>query len=299
MRGTEYAELSAFVEVARERSFRRAAARLGLSPSALSRVIRGLEERLGTRLLNRTTRSVAPTDAGTELYERLAGAMAEISQAVASVGEHTDKPSGKLRLNLPKLVASVVFAGRFKAFGEAHPGIRLELTVDDGFTDIVAGGFDAGIRSAESLPRDMIAVPVTGKMRAVVVGAPSYFEAMPKPKLPLDLKQHRCINYRFHNTGALYRWSFTKRGKEMSLTVEGCVSVNDVDLCIQAAVDGAGLAYVLESYARREIESGRLVTVLDDWCVPFGGFHLYYPSRRQMPASLKALIKFLSTSPPA
>ncbi len=299
MRGTEYAELSAFVEVARERSFRRAAARLKLSPSALSRVIRGLEERLGTRLLNRTTRSVAPTDAGIELYERLAGAMEEISLAVASVGEHTDKPSGTLRLNLPKLVANVVFAGRFKAFGEEHPDIRLELTVDDGFTDIVAGGFDAGIRPVESLPRDMIAVPVTGKMRAVVVGAPSYLEAMPKPKSPLDLKQHRCIGYRFHNTGALYRWSFTKRGKETSLAVEGCVTVNDVDLCIQAAVDGAGLAYVLESYAKREIESGQLVTVLDDWCVSFGGFHLYYPSRRQMPATLKALIKFLSTSPPA
>jgi DNA-binding transcriptional LysR family regulator len=277
MRGAEYAELAAFVAVARERSFRRAATRLGLSPSALSRVIRGLEERLGTRLLNRTTRSVAPTD------------------AVAAVGEHNEKPSGTVRLNLPKLVASVLFAGNLGDFSLEYPDIRLELTVDDGFSDIVAGGFDAGIRPAESVPRDMVAIPVTGKMYVAVVGSPGYFETHSKPHGPLDLKDHSCINYRFAATGALYKWSFAKRGKEIVVAVDGNLTVNDIDLCVQGALDGAGLAYVLEKYAEPYIESGRLVRVLDDWCVPFGGFHLYYPGRRQMPATLRALITFLAT----
>jgi DNA-binding transcriptional LysR family regulator len=295
MRGAEYAELAAFVAVARERSFRRAATRLGLSPSALSRVIRGLEERLGTRLLNRTTRSVAPTDEGTRLYDRLEGAMSEISDAVAAVGEHNEKPSGTVRLNLPKLVASVLFAGNLGDFSLEYPDIRLELTVDDGFSDIVAGGFDAGIRPAESVPRDMVAIPVTGKMYVAVVGSPGYFETHSKPHGPLDLKDHSCINYRFAATGALYKWSFAKRGKEIVVAVDGNLTVNDIDLCVQGALDGAGLAYVLEKYAEPYIESGRLVRVLDDWCVPFGGFHLYYPGRRQMPATLRALITFLAT----
>lgn len=294
MKSNEYAELTAFLAVARERSFRRAAARLSVSPSALSRVIRGLEERLGTRLLNRTTRSVAPTDAGLALFDRVAGAMDEINQAVASVGNHVDKPAGTLRLNLPKLVATLVFAQRFGRFVAEYPDIRLELTVDDGFTDIVAGGFDAGIRPAENVPRDMIAVAVTEKIRVVVVGAPGYFANHPKPLSPLDLKQHNCINYRFANTGALYKWAFAKHGKEMALTVEGRVTVNDIDLCIAAAIDGAGLAYVLEDYVQRELAAGQLVQVLEDWCTPFGGFHLYYPGRRQMPATLRAFIDFMS-----
>jgi DNA-binding transcriptional LysR family regulator len=297
MRGTEYAELAAFVAVARERSFRRAAARLGLSPSALSRVIRGLEERLGTRLLNRTTRSVAPTDEGMKLYERLDGAMSEITHAVAAVGEHNDKPSGSIRLNLPKLLASVVFGGQLGAFCAEYPDIRLELTVDDGFSDIVAGGFDAGIRPAESVPRDMIAVAVTGKMRVAVVASPAYFETRPRPQIPLDLKDHACINFRFANTGALYKWTFSRRGKEMAMAVDGQLTVNDIDLCVQGALEGAGLAYVLESYASPHIEAGRLVRVLDDWCAPFGGFQLYYPGRRQMPAALRALIRFLASRP--
>lgn len=294
MKSNEYAELTAFVAVARERSFRRAAARLGVSPSALSRVIRGLEERLGTRLLNRTTRSVAPTEAGMALYDRVTDAMDEIDQAVASVGNHVDKPSGTLRLNLPKLVASLVFAQRFGRFATEYPDIRLELTVDDGFTDIVAGGFDAGIRPADSVPRDMIAVAVTEKIRVAVVGAPSYFASQPPPQSPLDLKQHSCINYRFAHTGALYKWAFAKQGKELALAVDGRVTLNDVDLCIAAAIDGAGLAYVHEDCVKRELANGQLVRVLEDWCAPYGGFQLYYPGRRQMPATLRAFINFMS-----
>lgn len=296
MRGTEYAELAAFVAVAQERSFRRASVRLGLSPSALSHTIRELEERLGAKLLNRTTRSVAPTDAGLGLLDRLAPAFADIAGAVGAVSAFRNRPSGTVRVNLPKLAAQMALAPAFGRFARAYPEVRLELTVDDGLTDIVAGGFDAGIRPGERVQRDMVAVRVTPDLRTAVVGSPGYLASRPRPHTPRNLRGYACINYRWAGSRALYRWPFGKAGEALEVAVEGPLTLNDTDLILAAALDGVGLACLLESAVAGHVAAGRLVRVLEEWCQPFPGFFLYYPGRRQVPTALRALIDFLQVS---
>ena len=293
MRGAGYAELAAFVAVTQERSFRRAAVRMGLSPSALSHTVRALEERLGTRLLHRTTRSVGPTEAGQTLFDRLAPAFADITGAVAAVSAFRDRPAGAVRLNLPRLAAYMLFAPAFGRFTRAYPDVRLELTVEDALTDIVAGGFDAGIRPGERVQRDMVAVRVTPDLRVAVVASPAYLAARGVPRTPRDLRDHACINYRWAGSGALYRWDFERQGEMFDVVVEGPLTLNDTDLILAAALDGVGLASTLESSVANHIAAGRLVRVLEDWCQPFPGFFLYYPSRRQVPPALRALIDFM------
>ncbi len=293
MRGADYADLMSFVAVARELSFRRAALRLGLSPSALSHAIRELEARLGAKLLNRTTRSVALTDAGRELFERLRPAFADIDGAVEAVSAYRDRPSGIVRLNLPKLAAHMVLASAFSRFGRTYPDVRLEVTVDDDLTDIVAGGFDAGIRPGERLQRDMIAVRITPDLRTAIVGSPDYFASRPAPLKPEDLQDHACINYRWSGSGVLYRWPFQRDGKTFEVQVDGPLTLNDTDLILAAALDGVGLACLLEDRVASEEAAGRLVRVLDDYSPFFPGFFLYYAGRRQTPPALRALIEFL------
>lgn len=292
MRGTEYSELAAFVAVAQQRSFRRAAAHLGLSRSALSHTIRALEERLGAKLLNRTTRSVAPTEAGLGLLTRLAPAFGEIAGAVAAVGA-SGGPSGTVRLNVPRMAAQMVLAPLFGRFARAYPAILFDISVDDGLTDIVARGFDAGVRLGESVQRDMVAVQITPNLRTAIVGSPSYFAVHPVPQTPQDLRGHACINYRWVGSGALCRWEFERDGQVLEVAVEGPLTLNDPDLIVGAALDGVGLACAIETQVAGHLAEGRLVRVLADWCPPFPGFFLYYPGRRHMPGSLRALIDFL------
>lgn len=302
MRGRDYGELAAFVAVVEELSFRRAATRLGLSPSALSHTVRGLEERLGVRLLNRTTRSVATTDAGLALFARLAPAFGDISSALEGVSAYREGPAGTVRVNLPKLAADLIFRKTLGAFARKYPDVRLELTIDDAFTDIVAGGFDAGVRPGGLLQQDMVAVRATPDLRIAIVGAPSYFASRNAagegvPRHPRDLHLHSCIAHRLTRTGATYRWPFEKRGKVLELEPKGALVVNDVDLALAAALDGAGLTCTLEDQVAEHLRAGRLVRVLEDWCQPFPGFFLYYPSRRQMPVALRALVDFLRARP--
>jgi DNA-binding transcriptional LysR family regulator len=298
MRGTEFAELAAFLAVVRERSFRRAASRLSLSPSALSHTIRALEDRLGVRLLNRTTRSVAPTEPGQALFDRIAPAFTEISGAVDVVRASHGRPSGTVKLNCPKLAADLVLAPMLGLFARRYPDIRLEVRVDDDLSDIVAEGFDAGIRPGERVQRDMVAVRLTPALRTVVVGSPDYLAAHPAPRHPRDLREHACINYRWPRSGALYRWPLAKRGRSLEVEVQGLLTVNNVDLLLDAALAGAGLICTLEQHAAEHLAGGRLVRVLEDWCRPFPGFFLYYPSRRQIPPALRCLVDFLQAPRP-
>jgi len=293
MRGSEFGELAAFVAVVEQLSFRRAATRLGVTPSSLSHSIRALEERLGARLLNRTTRSVAATEAGLALFGRVAPAFTEIVGAVGGVSAFRDRPAGTLRINLPKLAAELVFGPKLGLFTRTYPEIRLELTIDDGLADIVAAGFDAGIRPGELLQKDMVAVRVTPDLRVAVVGSPQYFASRTRPRTPQDLREHACLAYRWTRSGAVHRWPFKKRGKSLEVLPTGPVVINDVDMMVRAALDGAGLICTLENSVATHVADGRLVRVLEDWCRPFPGFFLYYPSRRQLPFALRTLVDFL------
>ncbi|MCG5244244.1 LysR family transcriptional regulator [Azospirillum doebereinerae] len=293
MRGSDFAELMGFLAVAEERSFRRAAQRLAMSPSALSHSIRSLEQRLGTRLLNRTTRSVAPTVAGQALFDRLRPAIAEMDGAVRDVGAFQTQPSGTVRLNTPRIAARLVVMPKLAAFRTAHPGVRLDLVIDDAMTDVVAKGFDAGIRSGTLVHQDMTAVRLTADLRMAVVGSPAYFAAHPPPKVPGDLQDHVCLTYRWQDTGALYRWHFEGPDGAMDITVENILTVNDTDFLLEAALQGLGLAFQPESFVAASLARGELVRVLDEWCKPFSGFHLYYPRRPHMPAALRAFIDFV------
>ena len=298
MRGTDYSDLASFVAVADVLSFRRAAERLGLSRSALSHATRELEARLGTRLLNRTTRSVALTDAGRALLDRLRPAFADIAGAVETVRAYGDRPSGTVRINLPKLAADIVLASAFGRFAATCPDVRLEVTVDDDLTDIVAGGYDAGVRPGERLQRDMMAVRITRDLRTAVVGSPAYFAGRAPPDRPEDLQDHACINYRWRRSGALYRWPFVRDDKAFDVQVEGPLTLNDTDLILAAALDGVGLACLLEDRVASDLADGRLVRVLEDRSPTFPGFFLYYPGRRQTPPALRALIDFLQIAKP-
>ena len=288
----EFGVLAAFVAVAEERSFTRAAKRLGVSPSALSHAIRGLEERIGVRLLARTTRSVAPTEAGEQLFTRVRPAFGDIRQALDQVTGLRDRPAGRVRLLLPRSAAMIALVPKLAQFARDYPDVVLDVATDNSRMDLVAAGFDAGIEIGEFIQKDMVAVRVSEDLRAAIVGSPQYFASHPKPKHPRDLLNHACINFR-HGSSGVYGWEFDKGKQSLTMAVEGPLIVDDAELSVRAALDGIGVAFALEHYAGPFIATGELVRVLEDWCPPFPGYFLYYPSRRQQPAALSALIKML------
>ncbi len=290
----DLAELSAFATVAEERSFTRAAARLTMSQSALSHSIRGLEKRLGIQLLARTTRSVAPTAAGASLLQELAPALERIERAVAETRKQRDTPSGRIRLIIPRTATEMVILPKLAQFARTYPEIMLEVTSSNDPVDLVAGEYDAGVQLGEFIQRDMIAVRVTKEMRLAVVGSPEYFESNTIPRHPQDLKDHSCIGFRFSN--GLYRWEFEKGRKALTVSPQGPASFDDPDLVIQAVLDGVGIGTAMEDKLTDLIAKGRLVQVLRDWCPSFPGYFLYYPSRRNQPAALAALIDALRLS---
>jgi len=292
--GDNLGALSAFAVVAEERSFTRAAVRLGVSRSAVSHLMQALEERLGLRLLARTTRTVAPTEAGERLLAQLRPALQGIAAAVTDVGRLRATPAGTVRLIAPAMVLATVLSPKLKKFARDYPDVVLDITSeDDTRGDLVAGRFDAGIHLGEFLQRDMVAVKVTGPQRAAIVAAPAYIDAHPRPKTPRDLTAHRCLCYRMGTGGPVYRWEFEKRGRPMTVSVSGPLIVTDVEFLIGAALDGLGLAFTLEDYVADYVARGELVRVLEDWCPPFDGYFLYYPSRRHQPPALKALVDTL------
>ncbi len=285
--------LAAFLTVAQERSFTRAAKRLGVSPSALSHAIKGLEEQIGVRLLARTTRSVAPTDAGDQLIARLDPALADIRDALGQLAGLRDRPAGRVRLVVSPLAAMMVLAPKLGPFARAYPDVVLDVTTTNEMRlDLVAGHFDAGIHLGEFIERDMIAVRVSPDQRAAIVGAPTYFKAHQKPKSPRDLTSHRCLNFR-HGANETYRWEFDKGKQSLAVAVDGPLVVDDVQLLIRAAIDGVGLTFLMEDHAAPHLANGQLLRVLEEWCEPFPGYFLYYPSRRQQPAALAVLIDTL------
>ncbi len=290
----ELTVLAAFAVVADERSFTRAAVKLGVSRSAISHSIRTLEERLGLRLLARTTRAVAPTDAGERLLAQLGPALHDIEAALTDMGRLREGPAGVVRLIAPPIVLATLLGPKLAKFTRENPDVVLDLmSADDVRRDLVAGRFDAGIHLGEFLQRDMVAVRVTGEQRAAVVAAPTYFGSYPKPKTPRDLTAHRCLRYRMGTDGPVYRWEFERRGKPVTVSVSGPLIVSDAEFMIRAALDGVGLAFALEQYVTEHIARGTLVRVLEDWCPPFEGYFLYYPSRRHQPRALQALVDAL------
>ena len=292
MRGPELAELNAFVTVAEHRSFAKAAVQLGISRSRLSETIRGLEDRLGVRLLNRTTRSVAPSAAGERLLARLRPLLNDFDTALDSINAFRDKPAGLLRLTVPPPAAKLLLAPLLSRFLAQYPAIDLEISVDAALTDIVAGRFDAGIRPGERVERDMIAVRIGEEIRGVVAAAPDYLVRHPRPTTPRDLQTHNCIRFRFPS-GVIIPWQFERKGKKLEVAVEGRLTVNDPELGIRAALDGVGVVYTALGYAAPEIKAGRLVALLEDWRIGSAAFFLYYPSRRQVPQPLQVFIEFL------
>ena len=288
----ELSILSAFLAVAEDRSFTKAAKRLGVSPSALSHAIRGLEEQVGVRLLARTTRSVATTDAGEQLLTHLRPALGDIRGTLAQISGLRDRPAGRVRLIVPRVAMKMILAPKLGRFARDYPDVTLEITTDDSLVDLVAGRFDAGIHLGEFIARDMIAVRVSKDLRPAIVGAPKYFKSHPKPKSPRDLTTHRCINIRMGSAG-VYKWEFDKGDESLTVAVDGPLNVDDFETTINAAIDGVGLIYAFENQVAKHIAKGTLVRVLDDWCPPFPGFFLYYPSRRHQPAALSALIDTL------
>lgn len=277
--------------VAARRSFRGAALELGLSPSAVSHAVGSLEARLGVRLLARTTRSVAPTEAGQRLIDRLEPALMEIDAAIAATDEAKASPSGTLRLTVPRAAVPLVIAPRLDAFTRAYPEITLELHTNDGLVDIVAEGFDAGLRFNESLEKDMVAARFGPRQRMIVVGAPALFQDRAVPRHPHDLAEHRCIGRRFAS-GAIYRWELEKAGEAIEIAPAGPLILNDDRMIVEAAISGVGVAFVFEGLAEAALAQGQLIPVLEDWCPDFPGFLLYYPSRRYMRPALRALIDF-------
>jgi DNA-binding transcriptional LysR family regulator len=286
-------DLVAFLAVARERSFTRAAAQLGVSPSALSHAMRGLEERLGVRLLTRTTRSVAPTEAGERLLATIGPHFDEIEAGLAALSALRDKPAGTIRITTGDHAAETVLAPGLAKLLPDYPEIKVEISVDIGLRDIVAERFDAGIRLGEQVARDMISVRIGPDARMAAVASPAYFAAHPPPRTPQDLARHNCINLRFPTLGGLYAWEFEKARRELQVRVEGQLIVNDIAVARRAALDGLGLAYLPEDQVATDIGRGDLVRVLEDWCPPFPGYHLYYPSRRQQSPAFALLVDAL------
>lgn len=293
MRRENANDLLAFLAVARERSFTRAAAKLGVSQSALSHTIRGLEARLGLRLLTRTTRSVSPTEAGERLLSTVGPRFEEIEAEVAALSALRDKPAGTIRITAGEHAAYTVLSPALAKVLPGHPDIKVEICIDYGFVDIVAQRYDAGVRTGEQVAKDMIAVRIGPDMRMAVVGAPSYFEKRPIPKKPQDLTEHNCINLRLPTYGGLYAWEFEKGRRELKVRVDGQLVFNSLRQRLDAALTGLGLAYLPEDVARPYLTEGRLKRVLEDWCPPFPGYHLYYPSRRQSSPAFKVLVDAL------
>ncbi|HYD36262.1 MAG TPA: LysR family transcriptional regulator [Allosphingosinicella sp.] len=291
------ADLVALVTVARERSFTRAAARLGVSPSALSHTIRGLEERLGVRLLNRTTRSVSPTEAGERLLGRVGPQLDEIRRALDELGELRDKPAGTIRITAVDHAAETVLWPSLSGFLAKYPDIHVEIIVDNMLTDIVSERFDAGIRMGERVARDMIAVRIGPDIRMAAVATPAYFAEHRKPKVPQDLAHHVCINMRLPTLGGVYAWEFEKGSREINVRVEGQLTVNDIAVIRRAALEGVGIAFIPEDLVRQHLDAGALVRVLADWTPPFPGYHLYYPSRRQQSTAFALLVEALRYRP--
>ncbi|MBA8834317.1 LysR family transcriptional regulator [Rhizobium leguminosarum] len=273
-------DLIAFLAVARAQSFTKAAGKLGVSQSALSHTIRGLEERLGLRLLTRTTRSVAPTEAGERLLVSIGPRLDEIESELAALSAFREKPAGTIRINAGEHAADAVLWPALQKLLPEYPDINVEIIVDYGLTDIVAERYDAGVRLGEQVAKDMIAVRIGPDMRMAVVGAPAYFDTRPKPLTPQNLTDHNCINLRLPTYGSVYAWEFEKDRRELRVRVEGQLIFNNIALRLNAVLAGLGLAYMPEDLVEAHLADGRLVRVLEDWCLPFSGYHLYYPSRR-------------------
>jgi DNA-binding transcriptional LysR family regulator len=286
-------DLLAFLAVARERSFTRAAAQLGVSQSALSHTIRGLEERLGLRLLTRTTRSVSPTAAGERLLQHVGPRFEEIEAELEALGELREKPSGTIRITATDYAADTVLWPRLTKLLREYPDIRVEIVIDYGLTDIVAARYDAGVRLGEQVAKDMIAVRIGPDMRMAVVAAPSYFAQRSPPKTPRELTSHNCINLRLPTRGGLYAWEFEKSKRQLKVHVEGQLIFNATTQMLNAALAGFGLAYVPEDLARPHVAEGLLQRVLEEWCPPFSGYHLYYPSRRQISPAFAVMVEAL------
>ena len=287
-------ELAAFAVVAEERSFTRAAARLGISQSALSHSMRGLEKRLGLQLLARTTRSVSPTAAGTALLQDLTPALERIERSLAEARKRRESPTGRIRLIIPRPATYMVLLPKLARFARTYPEIVLEVTSSYDPVDLVAGGYDAGVQIGEFIQRDMIAVRVSKDLRLAVVGSPEYFKARKIPRTPRDLKDHACIGFRFGS--GIYRWEFEKGRKALTVNPQGPATFDDPDLVVQAVLNGVGIGTTVEQPISEMIAKGRLVQVLRDWCPTFPGYFLYYPSRRNQPAALAALINTLRLS---
>lgn len=285
-------EFDAVVAVARLGSFRAAATELGVSSSALSHAVATLEKRLGVRLFNRTTRSVSTTDAGAQFIDQIAPALRDISVAVESINRHRDTPAGTLRINTSIWAARMIVTPIITRYVRRYPDMTIVLVTEEAMVDVVGKGYDAGIRLAELVPRDMIAVPIGGPVRMAVAASPDYFERYPKPKDPSDLLQHQCVRGRM-KSGELFDWEFVRGEEKIEVTVPGSLVLDEMSLMAEAALAGIGLVYLDQHLLRSHIEAGRLVSVLEDWCPSFPGFCLYYPGRRHVPAGLRALIALI------
>ncbi|MDF5722211.1 MAG: LysR family transcriptional regulator [Rhizonema sp. PD37] len=289
----DISDILAFLAVAKEQSFTKAAAKLGVSPSALSHTIRGLEERLGLQLLNRTTRSVSPTEVGERLICNVGPRFNEIEAELSALSELRSKPAGTIRITAGEHAANMVLWPALEKFLPEYPDIKVEIVVDYGFIDIVAGRYDAGVRAGENIAKDMVAMRIGPDMRVAVVGAPSYFKKYPRPKKPQDLTAHTCINLRLPTHDNIYSWEFEKGDRELKVRVEGQLVFNNLALRLNAALSGLGLAYLPEDQVQPYISEGSLIRVLTDWCPPFLGYHLYYPSHKQHSPAFALLIKAL------
>jgi len=286
-------DLLAFLAVGRERSFTRAAAKLGVSQSALSHTIRELEERLGVRLLTRTTRSVSPTDAGERLLRTVGPRLEEVEAELAALSDLREKPAGTIRITATDYAADTILWPKLAKFLRQYPDIKVEIAIDYGLTDIVAQRYDAGVRAGEQVAKDMISVRIGPDMRTAVVGAPSYLRTRSEPRTPQELVGHNCINLRLPTHGGLYAWEFEKGARELKVRVDGQLVFNGTFQMLNAALAGFGLAYVPEDLAQPHLAKGRLIRVLEDWCPPYSGYHLYYPSRRQPSAAFALLVDAL------
>jgi DNA-binding transcriptional LysR family regulator len=293
MRREELGDLMAFLAVAEERSFTRAAAKLGTSQSSLSHTVRRLESRLGLRLLTRTTRSVSPTEAGDRLLETLRPAFDDIDDRLAALNALREKPAGAIRITTGQHAAETILWPALVKLISTYPEIKVELSLDQGLTDIVTSRFDAGVRLGEEVAKDMVAVRIGPELRFAVVGTPGYFAKHAKPRKPQDLSQHNCINVRMQTRGGLYAWEFEKAGRDLTVRVDGQFIFNDANMALQAVQQGLGLAILMEDRVQHRIADGTLVRVLADWCAPFAGYHLYYPSRRQLSPAFALLVDAL------
>jgi DNA-binding transcriptional LysR family regulator len=294
---TNLDDIAAFIAVARARSFTRAAAQLGVSQSALSQTVRGLEARLGLRLLTRTTRSVSPTEAGERLLQAAGQRIEEIEAELAALGALREKPSGTIRITAHDHAARAALLPALASLLPDYPDIRVEIVIDYGLTDLVAERFDAGIRTGEMVAQDMVAVRIGPDLRSAVVGAPSYFANRPEPKTPQELTTHNCINLRLPTHGGLYAWEFEKGARALRVRVEGQLVANGSAMMLDAALAGLGLAYLPEETVQDHLAEGRLIRVLADWCPPYPGYHLYYPSRRQPTPAFALLVEALRYRP--